>query len=119
MKCPNCRADVHNSTLRCPYCGYNIQQYREAISQNYTSSVYNKNDARYDTSSGNIYTEQVGRCAEVDARNYYSQESIHKNNGKRIVPRDDYNWILFVLGVVGIGLQIINTVLMVALIIQL
>ncbi len=114
MKCPNCRADIHNSSLRCPYCGYNIQQYREAT-QNYSSA---RNDQRYDTTTNSIYTAQVSHYAENDARGYYSQEQPRKVQNRAFSFNNDYGWILFVLGVVGLGLQIINTVLVVALILQ-
>ena len=128
MKCPNCRNEISNSSLRCPYCNIlTAAQYGNRYSTA-TEPVY-PNDERYRTSYtepvrpnstrqnrnqgynytntygyGNQYTNAGQYGNEYDYYNYAANRNMQKKS-------NDMNVLVLSMGVVIIGLQVINIIL--------
>ncbi len=121
MKCPNCRRDLPNHSLRCPYCnsltssGYNDTRY------NYeTEPVYNntRNNRRYYSDQSNYYKDQRYVSYNYNSDHYgnkyydypdntYYDELYYDNNANKGENRD-INTVLISMCVFIIGMQIIN-----------
>ncbi len=114
MKCPNCRNEISNNTLRCPYCNYLIADSRAA--GNYTTPVYTNSegaDPRYSAQHG-YYTHNDAKMY-MPSYNEYAQEGYYAHcypqKQKNSETTTDWGSILLALGVLNIGLQIILLVL--------
>jgi len=119
MKCPNCRRDLPNNYLRCPYCneltspGYANTRYNSE-----TEPVYNnmRNNRVYYQDHGNYSRDQRNTQYNYNSdyygnqyygysdNNYYYEEPYYENDKKN----NDINHILISMAVFIIGMQIIN-----------
>lgn len=121
MKCPNCRNEIHNSSLKCPYCGYVIVDDR-AYPDYSTAPVYRR-DNGYNGGGNNYYDHNnvyYGRNdqsyrgyvnnqfgGEGDYQNYYESKS-----------KNDLNQAVLPILIFVLGLQVITLMIQIILLLQ-
>ncbi len=122
MKCPNCRNEISNNSLRCPYCNYLIADSR--ATGNYTTPVYSTNDGvdpRYGAQQNMYNTRNDSKAYPPAYNEYYQDGYCHYCYGQKQKNTESGDWdsVLLAMGVLNIGLQIILLVLMVVILFQL
>ncbi len=120
MKCPNCRNEIHNSSLKCPYCNY-IISYSETVgyatepvyrreNQYNGDPYYKKRDKGYNVadSRGYDYNAYNGGVDYTDNYSYYYEQK----------PKTDYGQVLLPISIFILGLQLVILMLQVIVLLQ-
>lgn len=124
MKCPNCRRDLPNTYLRCPYCNsLTTQGYPGARVNTSTQPIYNSrnnnrgyyhNNDNYSQYHGNNSYNYYGDGYYDYPADFYYEEPYRENKDQK----SDINHILISMGVFIIGMQVINLLVLLLLILR-
>jgi len=115
MKCPNCRNEIHKSSLVCPYCNYQLYEGRYASGYTTNTEPVYQNNTQYTGYSGrqSNYYDNKSNGYKYDNRTDYQRSHSDKSSSMNYMP------ILLSLLILILGFQIINILAMILILIQL
>lgn len=112
MKCPNCRNEIHNSSLKCPWCDYVIGEHErgyatEPVYRNNQYDPYHNNRAAgYNTYGGYDYN---GYNNGAEYQDYYYEQK----------QKTDYGQVILPISIFILGLQLVILMLQIIVLLQL
>ena len=108
MRCPNCRCEIVTNAPECPYCGFDLR------ANAHNDSAYSNRSVGTTPTRERASRERVRDYYQTpyDERNFFSPEKYYFENKNYFDLR-----VIFVLGIIILGVQFIN--LMVSLVLLL